>query len=265
VSGSGVAASGDSRRDPRRERAHFEALFATRGTLNWAERTPAAHRRRERRSALLMQATGLDTGRGRLVLEVGCGTGEYTRTLAACTAARLISIDITPPALHCARETAPPNVEFLCANVESLPFGDRTFDAVVGNAVLHHLRLERAMPELARVLRPGGRLCFAEPNMLNPQVFMERNVPAIGRRLDNSPGETAFVRFRLRHQLEPLGFTAVSGRPFDFLHPLTPPSLIPAVERLGRVLERLPLVAEVAGSLLITAELPAGGPNGGRP
>jgi len=252
-------------RDPQRERAHFEALLATRGTLNWAERTPAAHRRRERRSALLMQAAGIDTGLGRLVLEVGCGTGEYTRTLAACTGARLVSIDITPPALQWARRTVPSNVELSCANVEMLPFADHVFDAVVGNAVLHHLRLDRAMPELARVLRPGGRLCFAEPNMLNPQVFMERNVPAIGRRLDNSPGETAFVRFRLRRQLEPLGFTAVTGRPFDFLHPLTPPSLIPAVERLGRMLERIPVVSEIAGSLLITAELPAGSRNGGRP
>jgi SAM-dependent methyltransferase len=252
-------------RDPQRERAHFEALFASRGTLNWAERTPAARRRRERRSELLMQATGLDAGPGRLVLEVGCGTGEYTRTLAACTGARLVSIDITPPALQWARGTVPPNVVLSCANVEMLPFADGVFDAVVGNAVLHHLRLDRAVPELARVLRPGGRLCFAEPNMLNPQVFLERNVPAIGRRLDNSPGETAFVRFRLRRQLEALGFTAVTGRPFDFLHPLTPPAWISSVERLGRMLERLPLVAEIAGSLLITAELPAPGRNGGPP
>ena len=87
------------------------------------------------------------------------------------------------------------------ADVEALPFRSGAFDAVVGNAVLHHLRLDRAVPELLRVVRPGGAICFAEPNMLNPQVFLERNVRWIGRLLDNSPGETAFVRWRLRREL----------------------------------------------------------------
>jgi SAM-dependent methyltransferase len=123
----------------------------------------------------------------------------------------------------------------------------------VGHAVLHHLRLDRALPELLRVLRPGGRLCFAEPNMLNPQVFLERNVPFIGRWLENSPGETAFTRWGLRRTLARLGLVDIAIRPFDFLYPLTPERLVPAMERLGRVLERTPLVAEIAGSLLISA------------
>jgi SAM-dependent methyltransferase len=123
----------------------------------------------------------------------------------------------------------------------------------VGNAVLHHLRLERALPELLRVLCPGGRFAFAEPNILNPHVFVERTVPWVARRLDDSPGETAFVRWRIRRVLEHAGLIEVDVRPFDFLYPLVPPALIPATERLGRLLEHTPVIREIAGSLLIAA------------
>ena len=64
------------------------------------------------------------------------------------------------------------------------------------------------------------------------------------------------MRWRLRPLLGHLGLVGVTVRPFDFLYPLTPARLIPVVERLGRVLERAPLVAEIAGSLLVTARKP---------
>jgi SAM-dependent methyltransferase len=238
--------------EPRIERAHFEEVLARRGTLYWAERTAAGARRRTIRSRLLTAEAGVDGRPAARVLEVGCGTGHFTHALAEWTGALLVGVDVAPALVACARGEVPRNVRVASADVERLPFPAGTFDAVVGNAVLHHLRLERAVPELLRVLAPGGRFCFAEPNMLNPQVFLERNVRWIGRLLDNSPGETAFVRWRLRRQLEALGLAQVRVRPFDFLYPLTPRRLIGMVERLGRGLERVPLVAEIAGSLLIT-------------
>jgi SAM-dependent methyltransferase len=242
-------------RDPLRERDHFEALLAARGALYWAEKTAAGKRRRVIRSRLL--ALGAQaTGRDARILEVGCGIGDYTRGLAQNTAGRVVSLDVAPGLVAHAETARPGNVRFLAADVESLPFASGTFDAVVGNAVLHHLRLDRTVPEMLRVLKPGGRLCFAEPNMLNPQVFLERNVRWIGRRLDNSPGETAFVRWRIRPTLARLGVADVEARPFDFLYPLTPARWIPFVERLGRVLERLPGVAEIAGSLMISGRKP---------
>ena len=249
-----VPLSGDVR-DPLRERDHFEALLAVRGALYWAEKTAAGQRRRVIRSRLL--ALGAEAVRqGARLLEVGCGIGDYTRGIAAATAGRIVSLDVAPGLVAHAQAQRPANVRFVAADVERLPFADGSFDAVVGNAVLHHLRLDRTVPEMLRVLRPGGRLCFAEPNMLNPQVFLERNVRWIGRRLDNSPGETAFVRWRIRPLLERLGVADVEARPFDFLYPLTPARLIPAVERIGRVLERLPGFAEIAGSLFISGRKP---------
>jgi SAM-dependent methyltransferase len=246
------------RRDPLRERDHFELMLASRGTLYWAERTPAGRRRRVTRSRLLAESADVAAATAR-ILEVGCGIGDYTRGLAASISGAVVSIDIAAGLLAHAQEKRPPNVRYIGADVEALPFASGTFDAVVGNAVLHHLRLDLAVPEMMRVLKPGGRFCFAEPNMLNPQVFLERNVRWIGKRLGNSPGETAFVRWRLRATLMRLGLEDVRTRPFDFLYPLTPVPLIGLVERVGRVLERVPLVAEIAGSLLVTARKPGAG------
>lgn len=238
-------------REPASEREHFERVVTTRGSLYWADRTAAGRRRREVRAALLMAAVHAEPAWR--MLEIGCGTGEYTRAFGFLTPASLVSVDVAPVLASHARTGAGPNVQTAAADVEALPFRGEAFDAITGNAVLHHLRLERALPELLRVLRPGGRFCFAEPNFLNPHVFLERTVPFIGHWLDDSPGETAFTRWGLRRQLTQLGLVEVTVRPFDFLYPLVPAPLVRAIERLGHALERTPLVAEFAGSLLITA------------
>jgi len=123
------------------------------------------------------------------------------------------------------------------------------FDAVIGSSVLHHLEIRVALTRIHALLAPEGRLCLAEPNMLNPQVYLERRFrrwfPYV------SPDETAFVRWRLHSQLAVIGFAQISITPFDWLHPATPCTLIPFVQRVGRWLEQLPGVREVAGSLLI--------------
>jgi SAM-dependent methyltransferase len=242
-------------RDPAIERAHFEQVMATRGALYWADGTPAGRRRRDIRAGLLLAA--VESARGARVLEIGCGTGEYTRLFTREPALTLVSIDVAPGVAVHARAAAGAHAHVAAADIERLPFATGAFDAVTGNAVLHHLRLDRALPELLRVLRPGGRFAFAEPNFLNPHVFVERTVPWIGRWLDDSPGETAFTRWRLGRDLRGFGLVDVAIRPFDFLYPLVPGPLVPAVERLGRLLERAPVVREIAGSLLITARTPA--------
>ena len=97
-------------------------------------------------------------------------------------------------------------------------------------------------------------MCFAEPNMLNPQVFIVMKFRRFFWYV--SPDETAFSRFKLRARLERSGFTDVLIRPFDWLHPRTPVPLIGAVQSLGQVLEKGPVVREFAASLLSCAYVP---------
>jgi hypothetical protein len=91
--------------------------------------------------------------------------------------------------------------------------------------------------------------------MMNPQVFAERKF----RRFfpNTSPDETAFIRWRLRKQLDLAGFEDIRITPFDWLHPATPRPLIGFVSAIGKVLERIPVVREFSGSLLISANKPA--------
>jgi hypothetical protein len=73
------------------------------------------------------------------------------------------------------------------------------------------------------------------------------------RWLQVSPDETAFVRWTLAAQLRAAGFRTVDIRPFDFLHPSTPRSLMRAVDTISRVAERKPLLREISGSLHVVA------------
>jgi hypothetical protein len=94
-------------------------------------------------------------------------------------------------------------------------------------------------------------MSFAEPNMLNPQIYCERHFRQFFPEV--SPDETAFVRFRLRRDLERNGFSGVAITPFDWLHPLTPPKLIPIVSSMGKLLELVWPCREFSGSLWIRA------------
>ena len=187
------------------------------------------------------------------VLELGCGTGYFTRELAR-SGADIVAIDVSPELLEIARTNcSAPNVRYEIQNAYALTYSNATFDSVVGSSVLHHLEIEEAVREIYRVLKPGGTIYFTEPNMLNPQIAIQKNVPWIKRRLGDSPDETAFFRWSLRRLLEQTGYGDVQIDPFDFLHPKTPVPLIDPLNAFGSFLEKTPVVSEFAGSLYIRA------------
>jgi ubiquinone/menaquinone biosynthesis C-methylase UbiE len=109
-------------------------------------------------------------GPGDRVLDVGTGPGYL-----ALAAARLVApggaaagIDASPEMIARARLRAARRgvaVDYRVAGAEALPFDEGSFDAVVSRLVFHHLPGEvkrRALGEMARVLRPGGRLLIAD-------------------------------------------------------------------------------------------------------
>lgn len=233
------------------------AAIAGREEMVWHWGTPAGRVRVTRRAGLIGEAAGLAPGMR--VLELGCGTGIFTQHFAA-TGASVVAIDVSPNLLNLgeARRIGG-DVRFQIDDAECLSFEGGSFDAVVGSSILHHLDTEAALPEIRRVLKPGGRIAFAEPNLLNPQIVFERSTPALRRWLGVSPEETAFFRWRLADQFRAAGFSAVRVEPHDFLHPSVPRPFIPIVRRIGGVLETIPLVREIAGSLLISAHIALGG------
>lgn len=103
-------------------------------------------------------------------LEIGAGTGYFSLNLLQAGAVREATCtDISPGMVRTLSDNAARlglTVRAARADAESLPFADRSFDLVLGHAVLHHLPdLQRAFGEFHRVLRPGGRIVFAgEPS-----------------------------------------------------------------------------------------------------
>jgi hypothetical protein len=75
--------------------------------------------------------------------------------------------------------------------------------------------VDQALKEFARILKPGGGIMFTEPNMMNPQIALVKNTPALKRRAGDSPDETAFFRWVIAGKLRHHGFTDISIVPFD--------------------------------------------------
>lgn len=93
------------------------------------------------------------------VLDVGTGPG-HVAAAAAERGADVVGVDFAEAMVAKARRLHP-DIEFQTASAESLSFDDASFDAVVGNFVLHHLgRPDQALREACRILRTGGRIGF---------------------------------------------------------------------------------------------------------
>lgn len=107
---------------------------------------------------------------GEMVLDVGCGTGTLLMDVArrVGTAGRVVGIDpahqqIIRARAKAARRNVP--IEFQIGVIEHLTFPDQTFDVVFSTLMMHHLPppLKRqGLTEIARVLKPGGRLVIAD-------------------------------------------------------------------------------------------------------
>lgn len=233
-----------------REIEHHRQI-ADQAELIWNWDSAAGRCRADRRAALLSEHAGLAPGRR--ALELGCGTAVFLERLAP-SGARILGLDLSADLLARARLrlAGVANVHHVRGNAEQLPCPDASMDAVYGSSVLHHLDLQTALAEAFRVLRPGGRAAFAEPNILNPQVAVMFHLGLTKRYFGVSPDEMAFSRFRAARAMRRAGFVDVRIRPFDFLHPATPAACVGPVARLGGGLERVPLLRELAGSLLIS-------------
>ena len=126
--------------------------------------------------------------RGR-VLEYGCGNGENTLVFAR-RGVDITGIDISPKGVAHARAMAARGglpTAFQVMDAENLAFADNSFAAVCGKGILHHVRLDRALGEIARVLVPDGRAVFIEPLGHNPLINWYRRRTPQARTPDEMP------------------------------------------------------------------------------
>lgn len=215
---------------------------------NWT--THAGNMRAVRRAKLIIANGSIKPDQN--ILEVGCGTGLFTRLIYESAKPKITAIDISPDLIGLAK-IKNPELNFCIQSAHNMTFNDDTFDVIYGSSVLHHLEIEIAMKEIYRVLKKNGTICFAEPNIFNPQIFFQKHFLLLKTFMNDTKHETAINRWTFKKKLEAIGFNKCVISPFDFLHPYTPPIFSKHIESLGKALEKINFVREFAGSVLIAA------------
>jgi ubiquinone/menaquinone biosynthesis C-methylase UbiE len=95
--------------------------------------------------------------RCRRALEIGCGTGSFSRLLAG-RAESVLAVDLSPQMIRLARERSKlhPNVEFVAGDVMTYPLPDNQFDCIATLTTLHHLPIKAVLRKVRKAMRPGG-------------------------------------------------------------------------------------------------------------
>ncbi len=168
----------------------------------------------------------LELGPGRRVLDIGCGAGETTLSLAQ-TGAEAVGIDISRPLLEIAkrRSEGRADVTFVEADAQTHPFPPGSFDAVFSRfGVMFFADPADAFANIRRALKPGGRLAFVcwrtpaeNPIMTLPMQAALAHVDAPPAPPEpGAPGPFAFADpDRVRTILATAGFTNVAVAPHD--------------------------------------------------
>lgn len=218
----------------------------------WGCQTPMGVYRMKMRSELIKKYIKIKSGA--VILDLGCGLGNLIKYFTN-TKAKIYGIDISPKSIaYSKRSVRSKNIIFQVQSAHSLKFRGNYFDAVIGNGILHHIDLKKALPEILRVLKPGGKIFFSEPNLINPEIYLERKIPFLRKLVGNSPNETAFTRWQIKKILEKFKFTNIEVRPFDFLYPALPVALSEPLRHISKILEKTPLIKEFSGSMIIKAQ-----------
>src|ERR671934_346811 len=150
----------------RRAPAEYDDTFMDTMASAYLERTPWT----ELRLAAVREL--VEPQAGERILDLGCAAGAITHFLSEL-GAKAVGVDAEPRAVDKARELFP-GLEFVGADVATLPFADATFDKAVAADLVEHLDEETfrgMLRELQRVLRPGGSFTLYTPN---PRHLIER-------------------------------------------------------------------------------------------
>lgn len=127
---------------------------------------------------------------GKRVLDYGCGVGAFSEALWR-RGAWVYGIDISEGLVAQAGASFAPDARpapvFQVMDAQATSFPDGFFDHVFGNGILHHLDLDAALSEIARVLRPGGSAYFQEPLAGHPWVRLVRRLTPHARSADERP------------------------------------------------------------------------------
>ena len=170
----------------RREREFFDASSAS----QFETEAPPPNEHVEMLLDLLGPVVGLR------VLDCGCGAGDLALELAN-RGAHVTGFDLSPESIklmHARAARIDASAPGLVSVMETLPYADGSFDAVVGKSILHHVDVAASMAEVRRVMKPGARLVFIENQVTNPVLRIARKLTGkVGVQSVGTPDEHPLV------------------------------------------------------------------------
>jgi len=195
------------------------------------------------------------------VLEIGCGTGELSHSIAArLPGARITGLDLSGKFIEAASTSYKlTNLDYTQGDLLSPGFtGSAKYDYIIGNGILHHLNenIDLALEKLQSFLKPRGKLVFWEPNLYNPYIFAIFTWPLFRKLARLEPKEMAFTRRFITKKLSAAQYQNICVQYRDFLLPNTPKVLVSPAIFAGAILERTTMLSWLSQSLFISATKP---------
>ena len=177
-------------------------------------------------------------GRGKDVLEVGCGTGLILRRIAEFTRSAR-GVDLSPGMLSHARERG---LDVLEASATKLPFPDASFDVSCSFKVLAHVQqIDVALAEMAHVVRPGGYILAELYNPMSLRGLAKRFGP-VGKISEKQDENAVFTRFDppwKAASMAPPGTRLIGSRGVRIVTPAAVAMRVPVLGAALRFAERL--------------------------
>jgi 2-polyprenyl-3-methyl-5-hydroxy-6-metoxy-1,4-benzoquinol methylase len=231
------------------------SIVDDRGYNQGFKETYALIKRMERRADWMIGE--MDARAGKRVLEIGCGTGYVSYYIAKKTEMQILGSDLCKPFIEGAEvKYQLPNLSY-----DTLDFNEAAelvqdkFDYIIGNGILHHLyyNLDSVLETFKKILQPGGKIIFMEPNIFNPYVAAIFKNAVLRKWAKLEPDEMAFSRSFIEKKLKAAAFKNINVTYKDFLLPGIPGVLVTPSIVIGNVLEKTPLKV-ISQSILISAE-----------
>ena len=192
------------------------------------------------------------------VLEIGCGMGIMANMMAAKTTAKILGVDLCEPFIEAARkEFNNPRLSFEIMDFNKAEdFINRKFNYIIGNGILHHLyyHLDSALVNIRKLLKPGGKMIFLEPNIYNPYVSLIFKNSYFRRKAALEPTEMAFSKRFIVEKLQTAGYKNIKVEYKDFLLPGIPKIFVKPSIVVGGIAEKMPLIKKISQSIFISAE-----------
>jgi SAM-dependent methyltransferase len=197
---------------------------------------------------------------GESILELGCGSGKFTKALFRVTRGEcpITTVTFRSSGVSEDLKSLGQMVDVLAVSDFPGELSGRTFDYVVASNLLDLKNTAWVLRQVQSLLRPGGRLLFFETNPWNPIFQLRKLMGKLVAWMRRDGDRSLPNRIQFYELFSELGFIRISITCYDFLYPPIPRWLMLVARNASLVLENTPVVRNLAGTILLQAQRPPG-------